>query len=190
MNKILHSVDKWFGSKKELLNYFENLWTKNSLGTFKAPRSIIANFNNLQTTQDKENCIGVIAEIYITSITTSSMGAKLRKIPWEWLEEDTRYYLKDGLLNAVIHAVRNNQIWERINASTVNLGSTQITQDTTNWLISNDVFGIFAKQSITASGINHYEWWEEGMLIADAKNGNIRKVVGKADLETLKELTL
>lgn len=189
--KRIHNVDTWFGSddNQSLLNYFENTFSKNTIGEFKAQHSVANRFNDLQTQDDKAKLINALGNIFIDGLLGSPKGYMVKQIPFTWLEDDTKFVFKESLCEAIQHCVLNNQIWEKINSSNVSTPDFTISSDSTSWLLTADIFGQYYRVALSQSGIETYEWVEENVLWQNTTNGNV-KIVGKADKETIKELAL
>lgn len=182
---IEHNAKTWGISITE----FETSFKNNTIGTFKAPSSTVKNFNNFATDADKTKAFMAIANTYIDALRTTSKGKSLNKLSWDWLQKDTKDFLKEGVYGAIQHAVLNRQIWEKINTSSISTPNFSMSIDSQNWLLTNDVFGKFVHNSLTLSGVDEYEWVteEELLTITNSTTGRI-EIIGKADLEKIAEL--
>lgn len=183
--KKLHSIEKWYGTGLNLLNEFTNSEYQ-TLGSFKVPASLSKYFNDTATQDDVVKVITRIGNIYIDALLNTPKARKLRYLPWTWLEPKDKEYLKDGLIKALEHAVRNHQVWERINNMNITTPNFTLSQDQTAWVLSGDVFGMFASNSITNAEIDLYEVVGSEYFY-EQPNGNI-KIIGRITDTTLKSL--
>lgn len=183
---ITHDVNTWGVSRAE----FENTWPQNIIGKFQPPISVVRAFNNFATDADKDRCFNAIANTYITAIRTTSKGKNLNFIPFQTgLMKDTKDALKDGLYGALQHACKNQQFWEKMNGSSVTTPNFTLSNELTGWLLTNDVFGKFAHNSLTVSGLADYVWVtnQELITLTNEATGRV-EVIGKAAVEDVAPL--
>ncbi len=161
----------------------------NTIGTFKVQSSMIKRFNDFANATDKERAFNAIADTFIHGLINTAKSKVLKTIPFDALEDDTRYYLQQAAYGAIQHAILNRTIWEQLNTSGITTPNFTINSDSTNWLLQEDKFGSFVKDAIANSGIAEYEWVTEDYLYTATGNGNV-KVIARADLEQIKKINI
>ncbi len=183
MTQVKHNVETWFGADDALWDFYQNQFRGNTSGGFKAPRSMLRRFNNFATKADIVKAINSLGEVYIQGIVHLKYK-QLKRTPFIMFEEDTRDYLMQAVCEAIQFAMFNEQVYERVNASTVSTPSFTLNRDTTNWMLTMDMYGKMAWNLIQNSGIDEYYWVTEDVLFTDTLNGNV-KLIGKGDLVNL-----
>ncbi len=180
---VTQNIQSWFGGGADLLTYFENNFEKNTIGTFKAPASAV------KRVPVREDLIESLGNIMVSALVAGPKSGNLKTIPFNFLEADTQKHLKEAVCEGIQHMVMNRNVWERINSSSVTTSNFTLNTDSTGWLLTADMFGQIARTAVVASGIRDYEWVVEDQLFTGSTNGNV-KIIGKADLDTIKLLTI
>lgn len=184
MDYIKQNVTTWFGKgDNDLLDFYQNEFRGNTTNGFKAPRAMVRRYNNFATQDDIYKAINAIGEIYIQGITHLKYE-QLKVTPFAMLEEDTKDSLKQAVCEAIQFAMYNEQVYERVNSSTISTNNFTMNKDTTSWMLTMDMYGKMAWNLIQNSGIDEYHWVVEDVLFADTLNGNV-KLLGKGDLVNL-----
>ncbi len=179
--KPVQDISTWFGeAPTSFIDYFEDDFRGNTIGTLKFPATSAARFNNIATEIDKAALANAVASSYLWGIVKLKWK-QLGKTPFYMLEADTQKYLKDAVCEAVQFAVLNKQVWERVNASSISTNTFSVNQDTTSWILTADMYGKMAWNLIQISGIDEYEWVEEDVLFTGTEKGNV-KIIGRTDV--------
>lgn len=171
------------------LTDYNKLGWGSAISTFKAPNSVIKRFRttNVVGTDifDVERAFNEIAITYIISLKSSFQI--LRDVPFKKFDEDTKQYLRMAVYAAIEYCVLNNQVWERVNSSTVSTPNFSMTSEQVGWLTSRDMLGMKAEGFVTLSELKNYEWATEDDIWTRTDKGNII-ILGKQDITNVKEL--
>ncbi len=189
----LNSTTEW---KLELDEYLNGLWGNISGNVFKVPATYVEaytievtdpNTGDLILEFDQDTAFLQLAQTYIDGIVEHY--AILRRIKFGWLPEHTQKYLREAVYEAVQHALLNRQVWEKINTSTVNSGGLSVSNESTGWLITLNMFGKRGLNKLIKSEIEEYKIVNEGQMnvLLTTEKGNI-EVIGQFDPNNIKEL--
>lgn len=166
------------------VRYFENEFQRNTLKTLKAPATVVRRWNNFASDDDKEVFYSNMAQKYIDAL--SAYKKKFRIIPWIWFESDTQEITRELICEAVQFCMYNNDVWERVNGSTISTPSISIGVDTQGWLLTIDMFGLHAKNMIKVASYDDYELVEDGFFHTQIQGEY--KILGRITQATLAAL--
>lgn len=171
--EILHNTETWFGSDKGFIDYFEQEFKNNKLGTLKFPATHVNRFTDSSTgIFNKEKAAASIANDYINAIHRYKYK-QLSRLKFDWLVQGgTQNMLRDAVCEAVQHAITNRNIFEIVNASSVSTPSFSMNRDTPGWLLSADMMGKSGWTNLQISNIEKYKVVTEDVLATETANGN------------------
>lgn len=174
---IKHDMAEWFKETQLApIDYFEQQWIGNKIGTFKVQRSFNKNFD----TRDKLAKLFIaIGESYIQ--LALKLKPVLKSIPFEMLEEEDRDAWRNYVLHHIQYASYNRQIIQVASGVNVSTSGTTINVDSTPWgTFTSDMLSTEGLTLIQNTDIDFYEIIEEDKLWYETPNGNV-VVIAKFD---------
>lgn len=175
---IKHNVSTWF-KDIDFLTYFETKFKRNTMNKLVFPASV-ANRWDLTDEANRKRLAENLAQIYIDAVFKLKYSI-LKKLPFSALEETDKEYHRELICEAVQHCLYNNNVFQRINASSISTTGFAINVDSTPWLLTSDMFGQYAWNLIIISELDEYEYIGENKLFIN-KNNNYKIVAKIEDL--------
>lgn len=205
----MNTIKEWFGDtrtpaeiksgkvNKSFYNFYKDNFIYDTQNGIKVPRSVARKFNNLEddvsgTVNPKTGIdytaimLNVLANTYISAMVSAPNAKILKRIKFSWLLEKDKDIMRQAVCKAVLHALQNKIIYERIIGTNVSTPNFSMSTDTVQWMLSGDVFGMFVRNSLNEAMIDLYE--VVGSEIYTIKtNGNIQ-LIGRITENTLVSL--
>lgn len=183
-NTITHNMETWFSEvidtndatkADSLIDWFENYFKHNRLGTFKVPHTTLRRWEG-----NEEGFFASIGLGYIDLI--KKLKPKLKSIPFAMLEAEDRETLREYIGEQIQFAMTNKQVFQIVNGSNISTPSFTINTDTTPWAFTVDMLSNRGKVLMQNAEIDLYDIVDEGVLYQETQNNNI-KVLRLIDLE-------
>lgn len=190
---MTHKVEEWFNEADSKgvvytpVQWFENKFKRNKLGTFKVPASVAKRFNLAD--EAVRNALFIsIAQTYIDVL--QKQKKKIKQLPFKAMLDEDRELLREWVCDAVQFCVLNNQVYQIVVGSNISTPSFTINVDTTPWVISADMIGMSAWNILSVVDIEAYDWVDTAGLWHATTSGNAQVITKTSDLAVIKELIL
>ncbi len=190
---VKQDTSTWFvdstNNNIDLLNFFDSDFIGKNMANIKGQHSIIKEFGDLLTDDNKRKFLAFVANNAIKYIISSSKGQILKKIPFHWLRDFQQYHLRQAVMELVQHLIRNRQLWEKTSTSSFQSATISVSQDINTWLVSNDAISRLCWNSIDMSKIGNTKIIPAKDVMTYTANGNVL-ILGSISDDTMKELKL
>lgn len=182
-------MEEWFQETKavDLKTWYESEFNRNRTpGRIGLPPSAmraiksVAGADEIKQVKLVNQLISALGQSFIDLVVHKK--PILKTVPFLLLEEADRETLRELIGEEIQNALKNNELFQLRNGSSISTGGVSINRATTDWVFTFDQFSIKGKVLLQNASLDAYEWISGGQneIYRLLQSGDVQ-IIGKTD---------